>query len=120
MDIAWIPIIISVWVGIKTFVEIYKTTAMYNNDKFVDGDVLHTNQHLSGLYGIAAYSASIPLMIIFGGFVFSIEWIPLHFFIDIILLYMVEHFAHERQGAIKPIRLRDLFYFRSHEKVIIK
>lgn len=114
--ISIIPITFSLWVAIKSACEIYQTHTDYKRDKFIENSILHTHHHLAVLYGFLAYGIIIPIMIIVAGFEFSVEWIPVQLFLNIILLYIVEHFADERIGILKPTRFRDLFAVRKRSK----
>ena len=88
-----IPIVVSLWLAIKCIVEIYQTHKDYFKDKFIENNILHTNQHLGVLYGLFFYSTGVVFNIIVFNAVFSPEWIGILCFIDFVLLYVVEHFA---------------------------
>ena len=110
-----IPIVASLWLAIKCIVEIYQTHKDYFNEKYVEDSILHTNQHLGVMYGLVCYSLGIVFNIIVFNAVFSPEWIGILCFVDLILLYVVEHFADERVGVVKPTRTRDIFSIRKRK-----
>lgn len=112
-----VPILSAVWVAIKSGIEIFRTIRAYNGGRFVEDSIAHTHQHLAVLLGYFIYGISVPLMIMIGGFVFSLEWMPLNAFIDLIILYGIEHFVIEREKRPSVIRFRDLFMIKKDRAV---
>ena len=110
-----IPIILSAWLTIKSGCEIWQTHHAYKKDDYVEDSIIHTHQHLGILYGLFIYGIIVIIMILFGA-VFDLEWMGVHFLINVVLLYVVEHFADERVGVIKPTRFRDIFWVRKRSK----
>ena len=115
--IALIPIIGALWVMIKSGHEIYAQMKYYKAGILIEDSEAHTHQHLAVTIGFFIYALCVPLMMWWGGFTFSVEWIPLHIFVNILTLYVVEHFAIERESREAVIRFRDLFNIRKIKKV---
>ena len=112
-----IPVVTTVWVSIKAIHEIRYSLKYDRAGIFIDGDPAHTNQHMAILIGILGYSISVPLLIILGGLEFSLEWIPVNTYLDICLVYAVEHFSIEREGEQRGIKFRDLFKLRKMKPI---
>lgn len=120
MTASIIAITFSLWISIKSVVELHRIMKDYSKGIYIEDSIPHTHQHLAVLLGQLIYGLAVPGFIMIGGFVFSVEWVPLAIFNDIIMLYIIEHFSIERERSESVIRLRDLFKIRKYKTVTDK
>ena len=104
-----IGMLFSAFMSVKAIVELYKTA----RDDF---EPLHKRAHIAALGGIVAYN-------MFD--IFSFSWFPLIYdgFVDytigffnlvalnVIWLFLIDHFRQERLDRIKPSGWKELFKF---------